>query len=115
MKFWQGILINALLFLALSGLFQHTFYVGSIWIALAASLVLAILNMSIKPILIILSLPITIVTLGLFSVVINALMLQLTSFFVGPGFQFAGFGTALWISILMSIANLILGDRNRMN
>lgn len=49
MKFWQGVLINALLFLALSGFFRATFYVESIWIALAASLVLAVLNMSIKP------------------------------------------------------------------
>ena len=57
MKLWQGVVINALLFLALSGLFRSTFYVESIWIALAASLVLAILNMAIKPILVILALP----------------------------------------------------------
>lgn len=38
MKLWQGVVINALLFLALSGLFRSTFYVESIWIALATRL-----------------------------------------------------------------------------
>lgn len=113
MKFWQGILINALLFLALSGLFHNTFYVGSIWIALAASLVLAILNMAIKPILVILTFPITILTLGLFSIVINAGMLNLTSFIVGDSFHFSSFMTSIWIAILLSFANAVIGNSRK--
>ena len=110
MKFWQGVLINALLFLALSGLFHNTFYVGSVWIALAASLVLAILNMAVKPILTILTFPITILTLGLFSIIINAAMLNLTSFIVGSSFHFSSFMTSVWIAILMSLANAVIGN-----
>lgn len=111
MKFWQGVLVNALLFLALSGFFRATFYVESIWIALAASLVLAVLNMSIKPILSILSLPITFLTLGFFSIVINAFMLKLTAAIVGSGFHFATFGTAMGVAILLSLANLFISSR----
>lgn len=112
MKLWQGVVINALLFLALSGLFRSTFYVESIWIALAASLVLAILNMAIKPILVILALPITFLTLGLFSIVINAGMLSLTSAIVGSGFHFASFGTAMWVAILLSLSNAVIGKQS---
>ncbi|MGX7419052.1 phage holin family protein [Carnobacterium gallinarum] len=115
MKFWQGILINALLFLALSGLFQSTFYVGSVWIALAASLVLAILNMAIKPILVILALPITVLTLGLFSIIINAGMLNLTSFIIGSSFHFSSFMTSIWIAILLSLVNTVIGNSTRDN
>ena len=111
MKLWQGVLINALLFLALSGFFQHSFYVANIWIALAASLVLALLNMAVKPILLLLSLPITILTLGLFSIIINASMLSLTAAIVGSGFQFRTFGTTVIVTILMSLANTLIGKR----
>ncbi len=85
MEFWKRVLIDTILFIALAGLFAGTgmFYITSAWIAPLASFVLAILNVAIKPILVILSLPINILTLGLFSVVINGIMLQLTSMLVG--------------------------------
>lgn len=86
MRFWQRVLVNGILFVALTGFFQNSgnFYVSNIWIALAASLVLAILNASVRPVLQIISLPITLLTLGFFSIVINALMLTFTSALVGP-------------------------------
>ena len=111
MKLWQGVIVNALLFLALSGFFQNSFYVENIWIALGASLVLALLNMAVKPILVLLSLPITILTLGLFSIIINAGMLSLTAAIVGSGLQFRTFGTAIWVAILMSLANTLISSR----
>ncbi|AKP63814.1 MULTISPECIES: phage holin family protein [Levilactobacillus] len=118
MRFWSRILVNAVIFLALAGFFQsslagsfqHSFYVSSIGIALLASFVLALLNAVVKPILFVLSLPITILTLGLFSVVINAIMLELTSWFVGSSFTFTSFGTTLIIAIVMSIFNAIISD-----
>lgn len=118
MRFWPRILVNALIFLALAGFFQsslagsyqHAFYVSGVGIALLASLVLAILNAVVKPILFVLSLPITILTLGLFSIVLNAAMLELTSWFVGSNFAFASFGVTLIVAVIMSLFNAIISD-----
>ncbi|SEK86720.1 putative membrane protein [Carnobacterium iners] len=115
MKYWQLIVINALTFLALSGFFQNSFYVANIWIALAASLVLSVLNIAVKPLLILLSLPITILTLGLFSIIINASMLSLTSLIIGSGFQFGTFGTTIVVAIILSLVNTFITNRVRMN
>ncbi len=87
---------------------------GEVWISLAiVGLVLAILNMSVKPILKALSLPITILTLGLFYLVINALMLVLTSWlvesFFGVGFIIESFGSAIIGGIIVSVVSAILG------
>ena len=76
------------------------------WVAaLLAALVLGIVNAIVRPLLVLLTLPLTIVTLGLFLFVVNALMLQLASYFV-PGFRVAGFGAALWGSVLLALLNL---------
>ena len=78
--------------------------------ALIAALVMGLVNAIVKPILSILSLPITLVTLGLFSLVINALMLMLTSSLV-PGFSVAGFGTAFFAAIVLSVLNMVFIDK----
>ena len=112
MGFLKNIIIDAILFVALAGLFANTgwFYVTSVWTALVAAIVLAILNALIKPILVFLSLPITILTLGLISIVINGLMLQLTASFVGPGLHFSSFWAAMLIALIMSICNTIISN-----
>lgn len=75
--------------------------------ALIVAVVLGIINAIIRPILIILTLPITIVTLGLFTFVINALLILLVSYLV-KGFQVDGFLWALVFSIVLSIVNALL-------
>ncbi len=75
--------------------------------ALVAVLVIGLVNALIKPILLILTLPITILTLGLFTFVLNALMLLLASNLVA-GFRVDGFWTALVGSILLSLISTIL-------
>ncbi|GAW99786.1 phage holin family protein [Secundilactobacillus mixtipabuli] len=110
MKFWVRILINAVLFMALAGFLKENFYVASPWVAFLASVVLSLLNALVKPILFILSLPITVVTLGLFSIVINGVMLQLTSTLVGSDFHFSSFGMAMLVALLMSICNTIISN-----
>ena len=75
--------------------------------AIIVALVLAVLNLFVKPILVILTLPITIVTLGLFLLVINALIIQLASWFIG-GFEVDSFWIALLFSILLTILQSIL-------
>ncbi len=74
--------------------------------ALIASVVLGALNLFIRPILLILTLPITIVTLGLFSLVINALLVMLASLLV-PGFFIGGFWTALLFALALSVINWV--------
>ena len=76
--------------------------------AIFAALVLGIVNAVVKPILIILTIPITILTLGLFLLVINALMLWLVSGIV-RGVKVEGFGYALVGSIVLSILNALVG------
>jgi putative membrane protein len=75
--------------------------------ALLAALVLGVANAIIRPLLVILTFPITILTLGLFLLVINALMLMLTAAIV-PNFRIKGFLPALIGALILSVLNLIL-------
>ena len=83
------------------------------WIGVAlTALILSLLNMSVKPVLQLLSLPVTILTLGIFYLIINTLMLYLASWLanglLGAGFYIAGFGSAFLASIVISIVSTIL-------
>ncbi len=74
---------------------------------LAAAVALALVNAYIRPLVIVLTLPINILTLGLFTLVINALMLQLVGWLI-PGFHIENFWTALGASLLISLVSLAL-------
>ncbi|HXR18668.1 MAG TPA: phage holin family protein [Steroidobacteraceae bacterium] len=74
--------------------------------ALLAALVLGVVNFLVRPILILITLPVTILTLGLFLIVVNALMLMLTSALV-PGFMVASFVSALVAAVLLGLFNLV--------
>lgn len=75
--------------------------------AILVSVVLGVVNTFIKPILFILTLPATISTLGLFTFVINALMVFLVAAFV-PGFHIGGFWSAVLFSIVLSLVSFVL-------
>lgn len=109
LKWFGKILLNAILFLFLSQVITD-FVVTNIGTAILASIVLAIVNTIVRPLLIFFTLPATIVTLGLFLFVINALMLLLTNKFMGDGFMIKGFGTALLIAFLMAVLNALLSS-----
>jgi putative membrane protein len=74
--------------------------------AIFASIVLALVNTIVKPILFVLTLPLTILTLGLFLFVINAICLWLTAKLV-PGFNISGFGTTLIASLLLAVVSMV--------
>ena len=77
------------------------------WVSLAiAAAVLGLLNAIIRPILFVLTLPITVVTLGLFLLVLNAIMLELTAWLV-PGFDIDGFWWAVVGALVLSIISLV--------
>jgi putative membrane protein len=73
-----------------------------------AALLLGFANAVVKPLLIVLTLPLTLVTFGLFLLVINALMILLVSALV-KGFKVSGFWTALFASIFVSLLSLVIG------
>lgn len=83
-------------------------HVDSVWAGLLAGAVLALVNTYIRPIVMFLSFPVTILTLGLFVLVINALMLALVTWVV-PGFRVDGVGPALVGSLVLSLVAWILG------
>ncbi|HEY6868023.1 MAG TPA: phage holin family protein [Candidatus Eisenbacteria bacterium] len=77
------------------------------WVAaVIAAIVLALVNAILKPLLFVLTLPFTILSLGLFLFVLNAFMLWLTSTLV-PGFRIHGFGTALLASVMLSLVGML--------
>ena len=93
------------------GLWLATEWVPGISVSTATTLILAALllglvNAVIRPIVVILTLPFTLVTLGLFLLVVNAAMLGLVAAFL-PGFAISGFWPALWAAIVVSIVSWI--------
>lgn len=76
--------------------------------ALIAAFIITILNKTIKPVLIVLTLPITTITMGLFYPVINVMILYITSFLMGNNFTISGFFTAFFASIVISIFNIFM-------
>ncbi len=81
--------------------------VAGLWSALVLALVLGLLNALIKPLLIILTLPVNILTLGLFTFVINALMVLLAASIV-KGFVIGGFFNALLFSLVLTLLQELL-------
>ncbi|MBI2159105.1 MAG: phage holin family protein [Candidatus Rokubacteria bacterium] len=90
--------------------------VSSLLTALGAGLVLGLINAIVRPILVVLTLPVTLVTLGLFLLVLNGLCLWLTSLLV-TGFEIHGVWAAVWGALLVSVVSWILNafvsDRGR--
>jgi len=101
MKLILRILLTALAVVILSYVLPGI-NVDSMGTAIIVAVVLALLNFLVKPILVVLTLPITIVTLGLFLLVINALIILLAENLV-PGFMVAGFWYAVIFSLLLTL------------
>ncbi len=81
--------------------------VANLYTALIAAMVLGLVNVLIRPIILILTLPVNIITLGLFTLVVNAFMFWLVSSIV-KGFSVAGFWPAFWGSIIMMMVGWLL-------
>lgn len=106
MKLILKLLLNALAVVILSYALPGI-GVDSLTTALIVALVLSILNVVVKPILVILTLPITIVTLGLFLLVINAIIILIAANFIS-GFQVSSIWWAIIFSLLLSFLQSIL-------
>jgi len=99
-------LINAAALMALPYL-MHSVYVTNFSAALVAALLLGLVNTFIRPVLVVLTLPVTVVSLGLFILIINALLFLLVSRVVA-GFHVAGFWSAFVAAILYSVISWAL-------
>lgn len=89
--------------------------VASFWIALIAAIIIGLVNALVRPVLQVLALPITILTLGLFSLIVNAACFGLAAWLV-PGFSVSGFGPAFWGAIALSVyswlINVLISDES---
>ncbi len=101
-------LINALALLAVPYLMQSV-QVDNIGSALVAALVLGLVNTLVRPVLVLLTLPVTVLTLGLFIFIINGLMFWVVAQLVG-GFHVAGFWSAVGGALLYSIISWALSS-----
>jgi putative membrane protein len=106
-----GLIVNGLSIFIVSYLLSGV-HVDSIWTALIVALILSVLNVTLKPLLIILTIPITILTLGLFLIVINVIILMTVDYLL-EGFIIDGFFWAIIFSILVSIVNGILYELSK--
>jgi len=104
-------IINALVLMGLTYIVPGVYFTN-FYAALIAALVLGIVNAILKPILVVLTLPINIITLGLFTLVINGLLFWLVSTFV-KGFFVADFWSAFLAALVFSIISIFLSWLDR--
>ncbi|UCG78207.1 MAG: phage holin family protein [Nitrospirota bacterium] len=104
-------LINALAIIVAVRVVDGLSFTGPWWYMLIIGTIFGIVNSLIKPIIKFFSIPIIIITLGVFSVVINAAMLGITALISRPlelGFEISGFWPALWGALIVSIVSALL-------
>ena len=107
MRLLLGWAINALVLLALPWVLPGV-HLRGLGPALLVALVLGLLNTLIRPLLIVLTLPINLLTLGLFTFVINAALLCLAAW-LAPGFAIASFWSALALAVIVAVVNAVVG------
>jgi|ERR1043165_1999370 putative membrane protein len=107
MNFIIKLFLNAIAVAITYYLLQSGVHLQSFWYAILVAAVLSLLNSSVKPVLIFLTIPATIISLGLFLLVINALIIEIAAWILKPGFTVDSFWWALGFSIVLSIINSI--------
>jgi putative membrane protein len=106
MRFLARLILNALAIMV-AAWFLPGLALSGPGSALAAGFILGIVNTLVRPVLLLLTLPFTLITLGLFIFVVNAICLALTAA-VLPGFDIAGFGSAFFGALIVSVVSWIL-------
>jgi putative membrane protein len=101
------VIVNAVALYAAARLVPGIFYTGDLWHLLLAGLVLGLINLLVKPIVTFFSLPLILLTLGLFYLVINGLMLLLTAYLL-PSLQVHGCGPAILGGLIIAIGNWLV-------
>jgi putative membrane protein len=107
-NFFVRLLLTALAVLVTAYLLPGVYVTNFFW-ALLVAVVLALFNVTIKPLLVIITIPITVFTLGLFLLVINAVIILLASAII-PGFTVDGFWWAMGFSLVLYLINTIFNN-----
>lgn len=102
MRFVIKVIVNALVLIALAGLFPKMIFVGSFGIALLTGLIIAILNGTLRPLFQFLALPFTILTFGIFALIVNGFVLEMAVSFVGQQIQINGFFNMVLVAMILS-------------
>lgn len=108
MGFIINLLITAVVAFVLGKYVLEGVHIDGFGAAIVFALILGLLNAIVKPILVILTIPVTVLTLGIFLLVINALMILLVDYLYS-GIEVANFWWALGFSILLSILSSVIG------
>src|SRR5699024_7722907 len=104
---FTSVFLNAIALLLVGELFNG-FHIAGFKMALIAAIILSILNIIVRPILIILTIRITVLTLGLFILVINAITLTITQSLMDSGFLIDNLSSALFVLIMLSLISVVL-------
>jgi putative membrane protein len=104
MNFFVKLFLNAIA-VVITAYILPGIYLSGFGYALLVAAILSLLNVSVKPLLILFTIPFTIFTLGLFLLVINAFMVEIVAWLLAPEFAVASFWQALFFSILLSLIN----------
>ena len=111
MNFISSLLINGLIVLVISWMFD-SIYVADYLTAIGVGFVLGLINFTIRPILTILTLPLTILTFGIFLLILNGMMVLLVDWLI-PGFRVEGLGSAILFIIFLGIFNYFVQGQKR--
>ena len=103
----RSLVVNTLSIYVVSVLLKRGIIVDSFLTALIVAVVMSVLNVTLKPLLILITIPFTIVTFGLFLLVVNVLVLYAAEALI-DGFEIAGFWWAVAFSVLVSFVNSVL-------
>ena len=102
-----GLVVYAAVLMIASSLFEG-FYVENFIYAIVAALLLNLLNITIKPTLVLLTLPLSIVTLGIAYPIVNVILLKLCDFIMGRSFEISGLVAPFIIAVFISVMKIIL-------
>ena len=105
MHFLVRLIVNAIAFYLIA-MYVPGFHVANFAAAIIAALIFGIVNAIVRPIVLLITLPFTIITLGLFVLIVNALMFWLTSW-LAPGVRVDGFGPAFIGAMIMMIVSFV--------
>lgn len=106
-EFIVGIIVYAMVLMMASGLFE-AISVENFFYAIIAALILNLLNATIKPLLIVLTLPLNIVTLGIAYPIVNVILLQFCDFLMGDAFTISGIFAPFIIAVFISFMKILL-------
>ena len=107
MGYFARLVVTMLTFIGITVFLPQLLYVDTF----LASFVLSILNIIVRPILMLFTLPLNILTLGLFTFIVNSMMLLMTANILGENhFSFTSFSAAVIVAVIMSVVNTIINS-----